>query len=103
MSTETHQAPPQAPKPAPGAPAGPVVLTEKALKMVKITREQEGMDAACGLRIAVRPAHHRFLTGHAVRVRLSGGGSDRLTPPPEPVEVRIATGASTLRLPGFGR
>ena len=52
MSTETHQAP--APTPAPGAPAGPVVLTEKALRMVKITREQEGMDPGCGLRIAVR-------------------------------------------------
>ena len=65
--------------------------------------EPAPIGAPVGLRIDVRPAHHRFLTGHTVRVRLSGGGSDRLTPPQEPVEVRIATGASTLRLPGFGR
>jgi iron-sulfur cluster assembly accessory protein len=35
-------------------PAGPVVLTEKALRMIKVTREDEGMDATYGLRIAVR-------------------------------------------------
>jgi iron-sulfur cluster assembly protein len=52
MATEAQ--PTQAPTPAPGAPAGPVLLTEKALRMVKITREQEGMDPGCGLRIAVR-------------------------------------------------
>lgn len=39
---------------APGAPAGPVVLTEKALKMIKVTREQEGMAENAGLRVAVR-------------------------------------------------
>ncbi len=55
------------------------------------------------LRIDVRPAYHRFVAGRSVRVRVSGGGSDRLTPPPRPVEIRIATGTSTLRLPGFGR
>jgi iron-sulfur cluster assembly accessory protein len=34
------------------APA-PVVLTAKAVEMVKLTREQEGMDASYGLRVAV--------------------------------------------------
>ncbi len=33
---------------------GPVMLTEKAVNMVKITREQEGIDADHALRIAVR-------------------------------------------------
>lgn len=42
------------PVPAPNAPEGPIMLTEKALKMVKLTREQEGMDDSFGLRIAVR-------------------------------------------------
>lgn len=32
----------------------PVVLTPKAAEMVKITRQQEGIDEAHGLRIAVR-------------------------------------------------
>ncbi len=32
----------------------PVLLTPKAVEMVKITREQEGIDASHGLRIAVR-------------------------------------------------
>lgn len=32
----------------------PVVLTAKAAEMVKITREQEGIEATHGLRIAVR-------------------------------------------------
>ena len=32
----------------------PVTLTPKAVEMVKTTREQEGIDAAHGLRIAVR-------------------------------------------------
>jgi iron-sulfur cluster assembly accessory protein len=31
----------------------PVTLTAKAIEMVKVTREQEGMDATYGLRIAV--------------------------------------------------
>jgi len=31
----------------------PVTLTPKAVEMVKITREQEGMDASYGLRVAV--------------------------------------------------
>lgn len=32
----------------------PVAITEKALRMVKITREDEGLDEAAGLRVAVR-------------------------------------------------
>ena len=32
----------------------PVTLTPKAVQMVKITREQEGIDPAHGLRVAVR-------------------------------------------------
>ena len=40
----------------PAAPQAdtPVVLTAKAAEMVKITRQQEGIDDAHGLRIAVR-------------------------------------------------
>lgn len=40
----------------PAAPAAdqPVLLTPKAVEMVKITRQQEGIDEAHGLRIAVR-------------------------------------------------
>jgi iron-sulfur cluster assembly accessory protein len=32
----------------------PVTLTPKAIEMVKITRQQEGLDASHGLRVAVR-------------------------------------------------
>src|SRR5436305_6837713 len=42
---------------APSAPPQedvPVTLTPKANEMVKITREQEGIDASHGLRVAVR-------------------------------------------------
>ena len=41
---------------APAVPQAdtPVTLTPKAAEMVKITREQEGIDATHGLRIAVR-------------------------------------------------
>jgi len=43
------------PSPAPADDSyTPVTLTEKAVEMVKITRDQEGMDASHGLRIAVR-------------------------------------------------
>lgn len=35
-------------------PYTPVTLTPKAVEMVKITRDQEGIDASHGLRIAVR-------------------------------------------------
>lgn len=37
-----------------GEPYTPVTLTAKAAEMVKITRNQEGIDASHGLRIAVR-------------------------------------------------
>ncbi len=37
-----------------GAEEVPVALTAKAADMVRITREQEGIDAAQGLRVAVR-------------------------------------------------
>lgn len=33
---------------------GPVTLTPKAVEMVKITRQQEGIDESFGLRVAVR-------------------------------------------------
>ena len=32
----------------------PISLTDKAIQMIKITREQEGIEAAFGLRVAVR-------------------------------------------------
>lgn len=35
-------------------PDVPVSFTTKAVDMVKISREQEGLDPACGLRVAVR-------------------------------------------------
>ncbi len=40
--------------PADTATAPPLSLTDKAVQMVKITREQEKIDAASGLRVAVR-------------------------------------------------
>lgn len=39
---------------APEAGVGPITLTPKAVQMVKITREQEGIEAVFGLRVAVR-------------------------------------------------
>lgn len=48
--TESTQ-PAAAPQPT---AEGPITLTPKAVQMVKITREQEGIDPACGLRVAVR-------------------------------------------------
>lgn len=36
------------------ADQGPITLTDKAIQMIKITREQEGIEAAFGLRVAVR-------------------------------------------------
>lgn len=38
----------------PAAPEGPIQLTPKAVQMIKITREQEAIDPAFGLRVAVR-------------------------------------------------
>jgi iron-sulfur cluster assembly accessory protein len=45
-----------APVPAadPGEDPPALRLTPKAVKMVKITREQEGFEESCGLRVAVR-------------------------------------------------
>jgi iron-sulfur cluster assembly accessory protein len=40
--------------PAAPQPETPVLMTPKAVEMVKITREQEGIDPSHGLRIAVR-------------------------------------------------
>jgi len=49
----TENVQPAAPTPPP-APEGPIALTPKAVQMVKITREQEGIDPSFGLRVAVR-------------------------------------------------
>ncbi len=46
--TPTPETPPAA------AAAGPLRLTQKAVDMVKITREQEKLDPESGLRVAVR-------------------------------------------------
>ena len=35
-------------------PEGPILLTNKAVKMIKMTRDEEGIDAAYGMRVAVR-------------------------------------------------
>lgn len=40
--------------PAAFAANDPILLTDKAVKMIKITREEEGIDADHGLRVAVR-------------------------------------------------
>ena len=59
MSLETQPIPqPDSPDSAtaPGAPTPPlpiVVLTAKAVEMIKLTRSQEGMDESYGLRVAV--------------------------------------------------
>ncbi len=51
----TSEQPIETPVAAPGAePEGPIHLTPKAVQMVKITRETEGIDAGHGLRVAVR-------------------------------------------------
>ncbi len=42
------------PAAAPPGPETPVTLTEKAVRMIQLTREEEGMDATAGLRVAVR-------------------------------------------------
>lgn len=52
-STHTNPATTEA-APQDAAPDFPVTLTPKAVEMVKQTREQEGIDPAFGLRIAVR-------------------------------------------------
>ena len=48
----TQESTPQPPTaPADGAPLS---VTSKAVTMIKLTREQEGLAEACGLRVAVR-------------------------------------------------
>lgn len=39
---------------SPAQVQGPISLTDKAVTMVKITREQEGIESSSGLRVAVR-------------------------------------------------
>lgn len=53
---ENTQTPPSNPsQPPQSAPQdGPVTITPKAVDMVKITREQEGIEETYGLRVAVR-------------------------------------------------
>ncbi|MDX1644914.1 MAG: iron-sulfur cluster assembly accessory protein [Thermoanaerobaculia bacterium] len=45
----TPESPPQ-----PDAPQDPIRLTSKAVRMVVLTREEEKLDSASGLRVAVR-------------------------------------------------
>lgn len=51
MATPQETQPQQPPAPADGAP---IRLTEKAITMIKLTREQEGLAETAGLRVAVR-------------------------------------------------
>ena len=41
-------------QPTPPAEGAPLSVTPKAVTMIKLTREQEGLAEACGLRVAVR-------------------------------------------------
>ncbi|MFP3940850.1 MAG: HesB/IscA family protein [Thermoanaerobaculia bacterium] len=41
-------------EPRPAAPEVPVALTDKAVRMVKLTREEEDLQEDAGLRVAVR-------------------------------------------------
>ena len=50
METATPTTP-EVPAPPGGAPLS---LTPKAVTMIKLTREQEGLEEGCGLRVAVR-------------------------------------------------
>lgn len=40
--------------PAAAAPELPICLTDKAVRMIELTRQEEGLDADAGLRVAVR-------------------------------------------------
>ena len=54
MEPTTHdEAHPQA-EPAPATSEGPIQLTPKAVRMVVLTREEDKLDPASGLRVAVR-------------------------------------------------
>ena len=48
VETETPESPPET------KPAGPIELTKKAVRMVKLTRDEEKLDPDSGLRVAVR-------------------------------------------------
>lgn len=54
MSLMENTQPTQPDAPAVPSPETPVLLTPKAVEMVKITRDQEGIASTHGLRIAVR-------------------------------------------------
>jgi iron-sulfur cluster assembly protein len=41
-------------QPAPATDGAPITVTAKAVTMIKLTREQEGLAEECGLRVAVR-------------------------------------------------
>ena len=41
-------------QPTPPTDGAPLSVTSKAVTMIKLTREQEGLEEACGLRVAVR-------------------------------------------------
>ncbi|HUP41685.1 MAG TPA: iron-sulfur cluster assembly accessory protein [Thermoanaerobaculia bacterium] len=49
----TAQTETPSPEPRPAAEV-PVAITEKAVRMVMLTREEEGLDPSAGLRVAVR-------------------------------------------------
>jgi predicted acyl esterase len=53
--------------------------------------------------IPIRAQHDRFVAGHSVRLRISGGKSTSLAPVAEPVDISIQAGsASALYLsPGW--
>jgi predicted acyl esterase len=66
-----------------------------------ITPEPVTPGATIDYDITVRADHHRFLAGHRVRIRISGGSARTLVAP-DPVEVTLhLDGTSTFRLPGF--
>jgi hypothetical protein len=52
-------------------------------------------------KIVVRPQHHRFVAGHRLRLRISGGSRDMLVQP-SAVDVTLETGnGARLTVPGF--
>ena len=53
-TTETATPQPETQPQPQDAPAVPVAITEKAVRMVKLTREEEGFEDTAGLRVAVR-------------------------------------------------
>jgi iron-sulfur cluster assembly accessory protein len=54
MSLMENTQPIQSDAPVAPQPETPVLITSKAVEMVKITRDQEGIDPSHGLRVAVR-------------------------------------------------